>query len=227
MVSPVEAFNLQPVTFLVGTVDIGAARDRALSWGDPGFEELLQSLGRKRTISDAAEWESQLNFAPNITAIAPDIRNQEPNLTFAAADRASTTAEPVEKEEQSTYQYQPHVPNQVQWLLQNPLFMQPSMMGQGGGIPIPLRNDDIRIGVYTKSERRERIEKFRAKRSKRVYRKQVKYDCRKKLADTRPRIKGRFVTKKDDNIKVESSESTGKVEFSMHGETSCESFMEP
>jgi hypothetical protein len=51
--------------------------------------------------------------------------------------------------------------------------------------------------AYTKEERRLIIERFRAKKLRRIWNKQVKYDCRKRLADTRPRVKGRFVSKKE------------------------------
>jgi hypothetical protein len=62
-------------------------------------------------------------------------------------------------------------------------------------MPPPPR--DVKVGAYTKEERQMRIQKFRAKKIRRVWKKQIKYDCRKKLADTRPRIKGRFVSRKD------------------------------
>jgi hypothetical protein len=55
-----------------------------------------------------------------------------------------------------------------------------------------------RVGAYSKEERQMRINRFRDKKKKRVWRKQIKYDCRKRLADTRPRIKGRFVSRKED-----------------------------
>mmetsp|Transcript_14268 Transcript_14268/g.31283 ORF Transcript_14268/g.31283 Transcript_14268/m.31283 type:complete len:554 (+) Transcript_14268:117-1778(+) len=55
---------------------------------------------------------------------------------------------------------------------------------------------DLRVGAYTKFERRAKIEAFREKKRTRIWRKQIKYDCRKRLADTRPRVKGRFVSRK-------------------------------
>ncbi|KAG7396217.1 hypothetical protein PHYBOEH_002597 [Phytophthora boehmeriae] len=54
-----------------------------------------------------------------------------------------------------------------------------------------------RIGIYTPSERRKRLQRFHEKRKFRVYRKRVKYDCRKRLANSCPRIKGRFVRKSE------------------------------
>jgi len=49
------------------------------------------------------------------------------------------------------------------------------------------------IGAYTPNARKIRLQKFHEKRKKRIWKKSIKYDCRKKLADDRPRIKGRFV----------------------------------
>jgi hypothetical protein len=46
---------------------------------------------------------------------------------------------------------------------------------------------EYRVGAYTREERQMKIEAFRAKKRKRIWRKQIKYDCRKRLADTRPR----------------------------------------
>eukprot|EP00531_Pseudo-nitzschia_arenysensis_P018425 CAMPEP_0116147142 /NCGR_PEP_ID=MMETSP0329-20121206/17589_1 /TAXON_ID=697910 /ORGANISM="Pseudo-nitzschia arenysensis, Strain B593" /LENGTH=605 /DNA_ID=CAMNT_0003643035 /DNA_START=84 /DNA_END=1901 /DNA_ORIENTATION=+ len=60
-----------------------------------------------------------------------------------------------------------------------------------------LLNKDGRIGIYLPEARRIRIARFHAKRKMRIWRKRIKYDCRKKLADSRPRIKGRFVKRSD------------------------------
>ena len=58
-------------------------------------------------------------------------------------------------------------------------------------------NKDGRVGIYLPEERKKRVAKFHLKRKMRVWRKRIKYDCRKKLADSRPRIKGRFVRRSD------------------------------
>mmetsp|Transcript_7172 Transcript_7172/g.10914 ORF Transcript_7172/g.10914 Transcript_7172/m.10914 type:complete len:894 (+) Transcript_7172:103-2784(+) len=60
-----------------------------------------------------------------------------------------------------------------------------------------LLNKDGRIGIYLPEARKARIAKFHSKRKMRIWRKRIKYDCRKKLADSRPRIKGRFVKRSD------------------------------
>ncbi len=52
-----------------------------------------------------------------------------------------------------------------------------------------------KIGTLTVSERREKIQKYLEKRKRRIWKKKISYDCRKKVADKRLRIKGRFVTR--------------------------------
>ncbi|KAK0603196.1 hypothetical protein LWI29_002384 [Acer saccharum] len=45
---------------------------------------------------------------------------------------------------------------------------------------------------YNPEEKKERIERYRTKRNQRNFTKKIKYACRKTLADSRPRIRGRF-----------------------------------
>uniref|UniRef100_A0A0E0MBF1 CCT domain-containing protein n=1 Tax=Oryza punctata TaxID=4537 RepID=A0A0E0MBF1_ORYPU len=54
-------------------------------------------------------------------------------------------------------------------------------------------------GRYSAEERRERIEKYRSKRSHRNFGKRITYACRKRLADERARVKGRFVSSSGGN----------------------------
>ncbi|GAB2273879.1 hypothetical protein Dimus_008652 [Dionaea muscipula] len=50
----------------------------------------------------------------------------------------------------------------------------------------------VRVGKYSAEERKEKIDRYRAKRTQRNFTKTIKYACRKTLADNRPRIRGRF-----------------------------------
>ncbi|WVZ09963.1 hypothetical protein V8G54_014493 [Vigna mungo] len=50
----------------------------------------------------------------------------------------------------------------------------------------------FKVGRYSAEERKEKISKYRAKRSQRKFNKIIKYACRKTLADNRTRIRGRF-----------------------------------
>lgn len=56
------------------------------------------------------------------------------------------------------------------------------------------------VGAYSPDSRKIRIERFAAKRNSRVWVKTVKYDVRKNFADSRFRVKGRFVKKEDEQL---------------------------
>jgi hypothetical protein len=68
------------------------------------------------------------------------------------------------------------------------------------GEPFPDAMDDglPRVGKYSPDSRRKRIERFLEKRRRRIWRKRIKYDVRKNFADSRLRVKGRFVRKEDE-----------------------------
>lgn len=53
-----------------------------------------------------------------------------------------------------------------------------------------------RMEEQRRRERKAALERFRTKRANRSFRKKVRYHCRKQLADSRPRVKGRFVGRK-------------------------------
>jgi hypothetical protein len=56
------------------------------------------------------------------------------------------------------------------------------------------------VGAYSPDSRARRIDRFMEKRKHRVWTKTVKYDVRKNFADTRMRVKGRFVKKDDEAL---------------------------
>lgn len=56
------------------------------------------------------------------------------------------------------------------------------------------QNFNRKIGGLSFERRRLKLVKYIEKKKYRVWRKKVNYDCRKKVADGRLRIKGKFVT---------------------------------
>ncbi len=70
-------------------------------------------------------------------------------------------------------------------------------------------NKNGRIGIYTPAERAAIIQKFNAKRARRVWNKKIRYNCRKNLADRRMRVKGRFVKRSVETSRTGSPPTTG------------------
>ncbi|XP_020579595.1 transcription factor GHD7-like [Phalaenopsis equestris] len=64
----------------------------------------------------------------------------------------------------------------------------------------------MKVERYSAKDRRERIERYRNKRNQRNFRKKITYACRKALADSRPRVRGRFARNDDAELETESSE---------------------
>eukprot|EP00510_Aplanochytrium_minuta_P001593 CAMPEP_0184021568 /NCGR_PEP_ID=MMETSP0954-20121128/10013_1 /TAXON_ID=627963 /ORGANISM="Aplanochytrium sp, Strain PBS07" /LENGTH=247 /DNA_ID=CAMNT_0026303627 /DNA_START=463 /DNA_END=1206 /DNA_ORIENTATION=- len=54
------------------------------------------------------------------------------------------------------------------------------------------------IGAYTPASRRKLLDRFLEKRRNRIWKKRIKYGVRKNFADSRLRVKGRFVRKEDE-----------------------------
>ncbi|KAL6341046.1 hypothetical protein AAG906_032161 [Vitis piasezkii] len=68
---------------------------------------------------------------------------------------------------------------------------------------------------YSPEEKKERIERYRSKRNQRNFNKKIKYACRKTLADSRPRIRGRFA-------RNEEIEKGSQSQWSNLGGEECE-----
>lgn len=80
-----------------------------------------------------------------------------------------------------------------------------SINGEKGVLTLPhaltkykeVYNKNGRIGIYTPAERSAIIARFNRKRTRRVWNKKIRYNCRKSLADRRLRVKGRFVKRSE------------------------------
>lgn len=63
-----------------------------------------------------------------------------------------------------------------------------------------MNNGTHYVGAYSPESRRRRVARFMEKRGRRIWTKKVKYDVRKNFADSRMRVKGRFVRKEDEEL---------------------------
>lgn len=59
---------------------------------------------------------------------------------------------------------------------------------------------DKKSPVCSSEERKAKIQRFLEKRKRRKFQKSISYSSRKKLADSRIRVKGRFVSKSQENL---------------------------
>ncbi|KAK3417209.1 hypothetical protein EUGRSUZ_H02948 [Eucalyptus grandis] len=55
-----------------------------------------------------------------------------------------------------------------------------------------LEDPTYKVGKLSVEQRKEKIHRYMKKRNERNFSKKIKYACRKTLADSRPRVRGRF-----------------------------------
>lgn len=60
---------------------------------------------------------------------------------------------------------------------------------------IPIPQPPKQIGLISIAERQAKIQRYLDKRARRCWNRKISYDCRKRVADGRLRVKGRFVSK--------------------------------
>ncbi|XP_037414689.1 transcription factor GHD7-like isoform X1 [Triticum dicoccoides] len=65
-----------------------------------------------------------------------------------------------------------------------------------------------KVGRYSAEERKERVERYRLKRHQRNFTKKITYACRKSLADSRPRVKGRFARNGEAEAETDDREAS-------------------
>ncbi|XP_038977314.1 uncharacterized protein LOC103703997 [Phoenix dactylifera] len=93
------------------------------------------------------------------------------------------------------------------------------LMGGCSGGPTPLPASDIsaldestfKVGRLSAEERKEKIHRYMKKRNERNFSKKIKYACRKTLADSRPRVRGRFA--KNDEFGEATRPTSSHHEF--------------
>ncbi|THU69201.1 hypothetical protein C4D60_Mb08t11910 [Musa balbisiana] len=77
---------------------------------------------------------------------------------------------------------------------------------------IPVMDDTtFKVGRLSVEERKEKIHRYMKKRNERNFSKKIKYACRKTLADSRPRVRGRFA--RNDEFGEITKPSSSNHEF--------------
>ncbi|KAH9681732.1 hypothetical protein WN943_029203 [Citrus x changshan-huyou] len=71
-----------------------------------------------------------------------------------------------------------------------------------------LEDSTFKVGKLSVEQRKEKIHRYMKKRNERNFSKKIKYACRKTLADSRPRVRGRFAKNDDFGETTRTASST-------------------
>ncbi|GAB4850850.1 hypothetical protein Ancab_030151 [Ancistrocladus abbreviatus] len=81
-----------------------------------------------------------------------------------------------------------------------------------------LEDSTLKVGKLSVEQRKEKIHRYMKKRNQRNFSKKIKYACRKTLADSRPRVRGRFA--KNDDFGEAHRQNSGHHEEEDYDEVS-------
>ncbi|KAL5679168.1 hypothetical protein ACJX0J_005553, partial [Zea mays] len=79
-----------------------------------------------------------------------------------------------------------------------------------------LEDSTFKVVRLSPEEKKEKIHRYRKKRNERNFNKKIKYACRKTLADSRPRVRGRFA--KNDEL-CEAAAQSGSLNYGHYEQT--------
>ncbi|TNV85403.1 hypothetical protein FGO68_gene12946 [Halteria grandinella] len=141
---------------------------------------------------------SQLpQFVPNFPQAAPQAASQQKRQYHQSGLDTSIKQEPLVKKEGF-----PVVPPSATSIEQSNLF---------STLKIENPSEFRKIGKLTLQERYAKIKRFKEKKQRRNWDKKIFYDCRKKVADKRLRIKGRFIRKEDQKKLLQQVFGNGEL----------------
>ncbi|GFP88910.1 zinc finger protein constans-like 5 [Phtheirospermum japonicum] len=147
---------------------------------DSAYETAVKFMQRSYS-SNCFENNQNLTFHPRFDCVfeSQDLQNQilsSPETGFSAGGQIRRVCSTGDLQNVKTNMETKNV------LSSSPLSTEKSLMEEA----------NFKVGRYSAEERKERIDRYRAKRTQRNFNKTIKYACRKTLADNRPRVRGRF-----------------------------------
>ncbi|XP_017232180.1 two-component response regulator-like APRR5 [Daucus carota subsp. sativus] len=162
------------------------------SFLDPGINSYLQS-----NLNGTLSTESSGIFTGNLF-LGTDLQPQE--LDYQGDNGGLFSTEPLSRVYNSNLQA---LSNESQHLV------------NGGANATPLASEitsledsTFKVGKLSAEERKEKIHRYMKKRNERNFSKKIKYACRKTLADSRPRVRGRFAKNDDFGDPTRTTSST-------------------